>query len=145
MKEPATPTIITTTNRCPTSRERRMLEQAAKLAKTSAFPTFKHGAVLARGASIHNQGVNKNQYCSFAARFKKNPKHATIHAELGCILGVDRSITEGATVYVARINKTGEWKNSKPCKMCQAAMEHVGIRKAVYTIDQNTIGEMRIC
>lgn len=144
---PKTITTITktsTTRRKPTSRERRMLNLAAKQAITSEFPTFKHGAVLAKGASILNLGVNKNQFSSFAARFKEVPYHATIHAELGCILGVDRESTSGSTVYVVRINPQGEWRMSKPCCMCQAAMRHVGIKKVIYSVDKKHIGEMKL-
>lgn len=142
-------TITTTTktssiHRKPTSRERRMLKLAAKQASNSEFPTFKHGAVLAKGASILNLGVNKNQFHSFAARFRDVPCHATIHAELSCILGVDRESTLGSTVYVVRINPQGEWRMSKPCCMCQAAMKHVGIKKVIYSVDKKHIGEMKL-
>ena len=141
------------TKRVPTSRERRMLDLAAKQASTSSFPSFKHGAVLAKGASVLNLGVNKNQFNSFGKykyrscediRFMKEPWHATMHAELGCILGVDRESTSGSTVYVVRVNPLGVWRMSKPCCMCQSAMRYVGIRRVVYSVDEKHIGEMKL-
>jgi len=135
---------ITTTKRVPTSRERRMLDLAAKQASTSNFPSFKHGAVLAKGSSVLNLGVNKNRFNSFAARFMKEPWHATMHAELGCILGVDRESTSGSTVYVVRVNPLGVWRMSKPCCMCQSAMRYVGIRRVVYSVDEKHIGEIKL-
>ena len=139
-----TKTKIIPSSRKPTSREKRMLDLAAKQAANSSFPSFKHGAVLTKGASILNLGVNKKQYSSFAARFRDSPDHATIHAELGCILGVDRQSTSGSTVYVVRINPQGEWRLSKPCRMCQEAMRHVGIKRVIYSVEKNHIGEMKL-
>tara|TARA_R110000851_G_scaffold89540_2_gene195125 strand:+ start:237 stop:605 length:369 start_codon:yes stop_codon:yes gene_type:complete len=122
-----------------------MLNIASRQAMTSDFPTFKHGAVLAKGSTILNLGVNKNQFNSFAARFKSVPKHhATLHAELCCVLGVERESTLGATVYVARVNRRGAWKMSKPCCMCEAAMKYIGIKKVIYTVDEHHIGEIRL-
>ena len=120
-----------------------MLELAAKTAATSSFPNFKHGAVLAKGSSVLNISTNKNQYSSFAARFKEYPSHATVHAELGAILGVDRDSTSSSHVYVVRVNKIGDWKLSKPCQMCQAAMEYVGIKKVIYSVGKDEVGEIR--
>ena len=82
---------------------------------------------------------------SFATRFQKqHDGKTTLHAELGAILGVDRSITDGATVYVARIGKEGDYKISKPCQMCHEALKHVGIKKVVYTINNKIAGSYKL-
>ena len=128
-----------------TKRDRRMIDLAIRQAFSSEFPTFRHGAVLARGSSVLNVGVNKAQYTSFGARFRRdNPNFATIHAEIACILGVERKKTKGATVYVARINNLGEEMYSKPCSMCQQAMRFVGVRRVVYTIGEGKLGELKL-
>ena len=57
--------------------------------------------------------------------------------ELGAILGIDRNITEGASLYVARVGKDYGFRLSKPCAMCTAAMEHVGIKRVYWTIDNH--------
>jgi tRNA(Arg) A34 adenosine deaminase TadA len=57
---------------------------------------------------------------------------------------MDRAVTEGATIYVARVGKTGEFKMSKPCSMCHAAMKHVGIKRVVYTINDKVAGSYKI-
>ena len=46
---------------------------------------------------------------------------------------MDRTVTQGATVYTARVNKEGQSRMSKPCPMCESAMRHVGIKRVVYT------------
>lgn len=123
---------------------RRYMDLAKRMAQQSAFPDYRHGAVLVKG-SVRNTATNKNNYCSFGSRFQKDHDgRTTLHAELGAILGVDRSITEGATVYVARIGREGKYKISKPCPMCHAALKHVGVKKVVYTINNKVAGSYRL-
>jgi len=128
-----------------TNRHRRHLDLAKRIAYNSSFEDYRHGAVLARGKSVVNVSTNKNGYKSWGQRFRhRDEGHATHHAELGCILGVDRSLTQGATVYVARIGKMGDLRYSKPCSMCEAAMKHVGIREVIYTINEEEVGRLRL-
>tara|TARA_R110000824_G_scaffold25352_3_gene88339 strand:- start:1280 stop:1453 length:174 start_codon:yes stop_codon:yes gene_type:complete len=57
---------------------------------------------------------------------------------------VDRSLTQGATVYVARIGKKGDLRLSKPCPMCESAMRHVGVKEVIYTVDEEIVGRMKL-
>lgn len=57
---------------------------------------------------------------------------------------MSRHITEGATVYVARVDKAGEYKLSKPCPMCHEALKHVGVKKVVYTINNKIAGSYKL-
>jgi len=128
-----------------TKRHRRHLDLAKRVAHNSSFEDYRHGAVLARGKSVINASANKNSYKSWWQRFRhRDCGYATQHAELGCILGVDRSLTQGATVYVARIGKLGDLRYSKPCPMCQSAMKHVGIREVIYTVNEEEVGRLRL-
>ncbi len=130
-----------TTQRKYTGRVRRFIDLAAKMANQSCDPVNRHGAVLVKGSSVLNASHNKNSFCSVGQRFReKGTGVSTMHAELGAILGMDRKITEGATVYVARVGKRGNLKLSKPCSMCYSAMKHVGIKKVVYTINGEVAG-----
>ena len=125
-------------------KEIRCLRMAARVALQSEHDTFRHGAVLIRGGSVLNVAANSDNHSSFGQRFRTDPGRATHHAELGCVLGLDKSITQGATVYVARIGKNGNWKNSKPCMMCHEVMSFVGIKRVVYTIAPNEWGTYKI-
>tara|TARA_R110000824_G_scaffold65952_6_gene171409 strand:+ start:813 stop:1199 length:387 start_codon:yes stop_codon:yes gene_type:complete len=116
---------------------KRNILLAKKVAELSDYGKFRHGAVLVKGSSIRNMACNKHRHCHFGKRFREaNTGNATLHAELGVILGMDRSVTQGATVYVARVNKEGVARMSKPCPMCENAMRHVGIKRVIYT-DRN--------
>ena len=118
-------------------KEVRRLKIAAKVAEQSDHDTYRHGAVLIKGGSVINLAANNDNHTSFGQRFRSSPGRATHHAETACVLGIERSTTMGATMYVARVNKSGEWKMSKPCSMCHEVMKFVGIKKVVYTVGEN--------
>ena len=124
---------------------KRFIELAARVANQSESPDYRHGATLVKGASVINTSFNKNNFCSFGHRFRKRGHgDATVHAEVGAVLGIERKNTEGATLYVARIGKNGDYRLSKPCPMCYAVMKHVGIKRVVYTINNKTAGSYKI-
>ena len=121
------------------------MDLAKKTASRSLFPDYRHGAVLVKGSSVRNTSFNKDNYCAFGTRFQKEHSgRTTLHAELGAILGLDRHITDGATVYVARIGREDDYKLSKPCHMCHQAMKHVGIKRVVYTINDKIAGSYKL-
>lgn len=128
-----------------TGRIARYIEHAKKIAHSSNFPDYRHGAVLVKGGSVINTSNNKSGYCAFGMRFrKKDQGKATVHAELGAILGVDKKLTHGATIYVARIGKQGAIRPSQPCEMCMAAMRYVGVKRVVFTIDSKFAGSYKL-
>jgi len=99
-----------------------------------------HGAVLVRGGNIINTGHNKWTYSSFGKRFRHRDRGvSTLHAELATVLNLDRSITQGADIYVVRVNNQGNFKMSKPCLMCDTALRHVGIKRIYYTTDNGDL------
>ena len=124
------------------------LELARKEALDSYSCQQKHGAVLVRGGSVLNKSCNNPNFSSFMSRFAKLNPHkipkATRHAELMCVLGLDRSVTQGTTIYVVRINGSGKFMMSKPCELCQDVLRFVGVRKAIYTINEHRIGILKL-
>ena len=122
-------------------RNSRYFNVARKVAHCSGQEDYRHGAVLVKGGSVINTSCNKNRPTSFATRFcTEHDGTATLHAELGVILGLERTVTEGASLYVCRVGKSGVFRLSKPCPMCTAAMQHVGIKRVYWTIDELTCG-----
>lgn len=122
---------------------RRYLQIAKQKASESDYHQ-KHGAVLVKGGSVINVSFNNPQFSRFARRFRDNDCQATRHAEIMCVLGLAREVTEGATLYVVRINNNGNFMFSKPCDMCYEVMSFVGIKKVVYTVNNNKIKSMRV-
>lgn len=127
------------------NKKQRYVDLASRVAEQTDFKEYRHGAVLVRGGVVLNTSCNKNKYKAWANRFRKKQKgHATVHAEIGAILGLDRSITEGTTVYVVRVGRDGHLRNSKPCAMCEAAMQYVGVKRVIYSNSNGTLEEIRL-
>lgn len=128
-----------------TKRLNRYFELARRVANQSSYGKFRHGAVLVNGGNVINVSHNKNNTCSFGARFRNpNAGRATLHAELGCILNLEKDSTHNGDVYVVRINPAGQLKNSKPCPMCQEAMRFVGIKRCFYSTDYEAFEAIRL-
>jgi tRNA(Arg) A34 adenosine deaminase TadA len=127
-------------------KQERYFELTRRLAHQSDYVGFRHGAILVKGGSVINASSNKSNFCSFGQQFRAhNTGSATLHAELGTILGLDRSATQGSDIYVTRINKRGEFRMSKPCPMCQSAMKYCGVSRVYYTTgDENEIEMMKL-
>lgn len=102
------------------------------LAQSSDYK-HKHAAILTKGGQVINTSVNKRTYNSLANRFNPVSEHASLHAEIGCILGISRKVLNKGTLYVGRIDAQGKLVMSKPCEMCEAALKHVGIKKIYFT------------
>ena len=125
-------------------RHKRCVDLAAKVAETSDYDMHaRHGAVLIRGGSIVNMAPSLSEYCSFGMRFVDHDGNATKHAEINCILGIPRQVTEGSTMYVVRLDSEDRLRMSKPCPMCEAALRFVGVRRVFYTTDDG-LEEMRL-
>ena len=76
-------------------KNKRYIEFAKRVAEQSDYGKFRHGAVLVKGSSVRSISCNKHRHCSFGARFRKEGHgEATLHAELGAILGIERSTTK---------------------------------------------------
>ena len=116
------------------------------MAECSTYGNFRHGAVLVRGGAVINLGINSEKYSSIGAKYRPEEKGvSTYHAEIKAILGVDRSLTKGAVMYVARASKgKHEERMSKPCTMCHAVMQERGISQVFYTVDDEVIGTYKL-
>jgi pyrimidine deaminase RibD-like protein len=78
-------------------------------------------------------GMGVNKYTN--QPFLVSPEHmdkCSVHAEVAAIRSAGGRVN-GATVYVARINKRGEARYSQPCENCQYQLDSHGVRKVVWT------------
>lgn len=119
---------------------------AKKLASDSQYGNFRHGAVLTKGSAIIGLGINNEKYCSIGAKYRSPHKGiSTYHAEISALMNIPRSMTKGATMFVARSSKgNNEWRMSKPCPMCHAVMQERGISQVYYSVDDQTIGHYKL-
>jgi len=136
--------MIITQNKKLSKKQKRGIELAKKLAKTSSAH-YKHGAVLTSSGTIINMEVNSDDYCRFSSRFNKTSLYpASRHAEIAVCLNQPTSSTEGGVLFVVRVKKNGELGISKPCEVCQGAMEFLGIKKIFYSDVDGSITEMKL-
>ena len=106
---------------------------------------FKHAAVLVSGGKIINVAGNSKRGCSFGARFRKRGLGlASGHAELLSILNIERKNTQGADIYVGRVNAYGEWRNSLCCRMCYDSCLFVGINRVFYSTSDGKFRVIKI-
>lgn len=107
----------------------------ARLLATHSEERKKHGAVIVKSGRVVGTGFNK---------FKNHPSniepelikaHCSRHAEQVAIhqAGIH---ARGATIYVARVNRQGFDRNSKPCIMCSMLIEQAGIKNVIYTTEK---------
>lgn len=92
---------------------------------------MKHGAVVVRGGSVISVGINKNRNHPTVVSSEHIKTHCSVHAEVDALRKVRNA--KGATIYVARINKRGQDRLSRPCDRCHEVIKKAGIRKVIYT------------
>lgn len=113
-------------------RQRSFLDLAVRMAESSDV-SFKHGAVVVRGGSVLSVGVNKwkNPMKPDIPPTEYDP-NISVHAEVDALSRC--SDPRGATIYVARVNKRGEERMSRPCIDCEKALIVAGVKKVIYTL-----------
>jgi deoxycytidylate deaminase len=111
----------------------RLLDTARRILQHTADPGGqRHCALAYRGSSLLAIGFNSYRcthpiQSSFARRTSPNRNY--LHAEIDALLR-----SRGATLLVvARINKKGQLVNSKPCIVCQAAINTYDIKKVIHS------------
>jgi deoxycytidylate deaminase len=126
-------------------KDERFLQLAKAVAKTSTFETFKHGAVLTKGGKVISTACNKDKFSSFAKRFRnKDYGRATRHSEVSAVLNLPKSVTDGATMYVVRVNRDGEFRLSAPCEMCYHTLQFTGVKKVIYTAGEDEVKQIKL-
>lgn len=114
-----------------TKSQRGFIERAKRVASLSSC-RVKHGAVLVKGGRVIGIGVNVSR--NHPSVVSNPEREASYHAEIMALRSVTGDTT-GAVMYVARVNNHGQERMSKPCSVCQSALNDAGIKKVYYTIE----------
>lgn len=116
-------------------KQKSMLSLATKMAGSSELAQ-KHGAVIVKNGRVLALGANKQKNADInTPDAVKIPEYFTVHAEMDAINRCANP--KGATIYIARINKNGEERFSRPCDNCAEAIRKAGIRTVIYTLTDN--------
>lgn len=112
-------------------RDKAYLSVARYLAtKSTARNT--HGCVVVKSGRVLGTGWNKNRNHPTIVSPEHIKTDCSYHAEEVAIREAG-SNAKGAIIYVARVNKQGKDRDSKPCDKCSTLIEKVGIKRIVYT------------
>lgn len=111
--------------------EVRFLKIAISLASTSES-RMKHGAIVVKSGNVLGMGINKTR--NSPKIMKSAPLGCSVHAEVAAVRSAGYNVS-GATVYVARVNRNGEHRNSAPCSECQKVLNKLGVKRVVHTQD----------
>ena len=100
----------------------------------------RHAAIIVKGGRVLAIGRNRDKTHPSSVFYNNGERILkTIHAELDAISRVkDKRQLRGATIYVARMGRSGHPGMSCPCEMCQDLINKYGFKKAVYTTDYGT-------
>ena len=88
----------------------------------------KVGAAIYLGRRLVSIGWNSNKTYPKCTGF-----HRWQHAEVAALIGTSKFNLVNATIYVARITRSGLVSMAMPCEDCQEFLRAVGVRRAVYT------------
>lgn len=111
------------------NQEKRFLNIAIKAAGSSDMKK-KHGAVVVKSGRVLAIGINKFRNHPAQTASDRIQDECSVHAEIDAISRCD---PRGASLFVARVNNSGEVRYSRPCKRCGAILEKVGIKKVVWS------------
>jgi tRNA(Arg) A34 adenosine deaminase TadA len=108
-------------------------------------------AALVYRGNIVSIGVNTKRTHTFQARFSKNEKAISMHAENSAIYRATKQLTRQelskSILYVCRIKHLQENQNimihgsSCPCSGCMKAIERHSIKTVIYTTEHLKYGE----
>jgi len=100
---------------------REIVDHAIDQAKQSSHDTFTHGAVLLHRSKILATGFN----------------NYILHAERDVFSNLKKTMAKrcGYTVFVVRVNRSGELRNSKPCQSCMSYLKFQNVHNVYYSTD----------
>ena len=111
-------------------RDRSFLNLAIKIASSSTM-RHQHGCVVVRSGRVLSIGINTSRNHPVQTETHRIKIDCGLHAEVAAIKKCKNP--SGATLYVARVNKSGEPRLSRPCQNCQEYIELSGIKHVIFT------------
>jgi tRNA(Arg) A34 adenosine deaminase TadA len=118
-------------------RDYRWVQRSIGVALTSAHP-FKMGAVAIRGGNLQGYATN---------RIRNHPKvvddwyDCSVHAEQSLAENCD---VRSSIVYIARVTPGGNAALAKPCRSCLQSLTESGVKRIVWTEDDESVGMMSL-
>lgn len=120
------------------NRDRSYLS-VARYCATKSTARNTHGAVIVKGGRVLGTGWNKVRNNPTVVSPEHIKSDCSYHAEEVAIREAGEDNVRGAIIYVARVNKQGEDRDSKPCPKCSEMIESLGIKRVIFTMEAGEI------
>lgn len=114
------------------SKSEQAFLSAARYFAEKSTSRQKHGAVIVKSGRVLGTGYNKDTNNPMIVSPEHIKTHCSRHAEIEAIRDANWNV-KGAVLYVARVNRYGQDRNSKPCIRCEVVIEETQIKKVIYT------------
>jgi len=122
----------------PSKADKRRLRQAIRAATLAECKTHKVGAAVFKGKSLISLGWGSK---------RTHPQSKTFncqqHAEFMALAGTWKFDLVGATIYVARISRSG-LRMAKPCHNCEKVLRASGIKRVWFTNSEGQLEAMTL-
>lgn len=92
-----------------------------------------HGAVVVKSGRVVGTGWNKTRNNPNIVSPEHIKSDCSYHAEQVAIREAGEYNVRGAIIYVARVNRHGDDRNSKPCPRCSDLIDRAGIKRVIFT------------
>lgn len=120
------------------NRDRSYLS-VARYCATKSRARNTHGAVLVKGGRVLGTGWNKTRNHPTIVSPDRIKSDCSYHAEEVAIREAGENNVKGAILYVARVNKQGQDRDSKPCPKCSKLIKDLGIKRVIFTMEAGEI------
>lgn len=117
------------------SKTDRAYLNVARYFATKSISRNTHGAVVVKSGRVMGTGFNKDRNRPSIVSPEHIKSDCSYHAEQVAIREAGEYNIKGAVIYVARVNRKGQDRNSKPCPRCSALIDKAGIKRVVYTTE----------
>jgi tRNA(Arg) A34 adenosine deaminase TadA len=111
----------------------------ARYCATKSTARNTHGAVVVKGGRVLGIGWNKNRNNPQTVSPEHVKSDCSYHAEEIAIREAGEDSIKGAIIYVARVNRHGNDRDSKPCSKCAILIKKAGIKRVVFTMEAGEI------
>ena len=138
------------------NKEKKFFELAKNASKFSDFNRTKMGSVIVSQNRVLAIGWNSEKETALQKKYNKHrfdelsPEN-TINKEHAEIAAVSHLLKEyklnkldlsKCHIFVYREHKSGEKALARPCKACEAALRHLGIKSVFYTGENSFVHEV---
>jgi deoxycytidylate deaminase len=121
------------------SKTNRSYLNVARYFATKSSSRNTHGAVIVKSGRVVATGWNKDRNHPTNVSPENIKTDCSFHAEEVAIRVAGEDNVRGAVIYVARVNKNGYDRDSKPCSKCASLIEKVGIKRVIFTMEAGEI------